>query len=97
MGAYLAALGGAQALVFTGAIGERSPEVRARVCRGLEWFGLTLDAGANAAAVEGERWISADGIRLRALVIPTHEEIEIARGTLEALQGAGATRRPQKE
>ncbi len=88
VGAYLAALGGAQAVVFTGAIGERSPEIRARVCRGLEWFGLTLDAGANAAAVEGERRISADVVRLQAFVIPTHEEIEIARGTLEALHGA---------
>jgi acetate kinase len=89
VGAYLAALGGAQAVVFTGAIGERSPEVRARVCQGLEWFGVTLDADANAAAIEGERRISADGARLQAFVIPTHEEIEIARGTLEALQGAG--------
>jgi acetate kinase len=97
VGAYLAALGGAQALVFTGAIGERSPEVRARACRGLEWFGLTLDAGANAAAVEGERRISADGARLQAFVIPTHEEIEIARGTLEALNGVGVVRRPLKE
>jgi acetate kinase len=89
VGAYLAALGGAGAVVFTGAIGERSPEVRARICRGLEWFGLTLDAGANAAAVEGDWRISADVARLQAFVIPTHEEIEIARGTLEALHGAG--------
>jgi acetate kinase len=84
--AYLAALGGAQAVVFTGAIGERSPEVRARVCTGLEWLGLTLDAVANASAVEGERRISADGARLEAYVIPAQEEIEIARGTVEALE-----------
>jgi acetate kinase len=94
VGAYLAALGGAQAVVFTGAIGERSAEVRARVCHGLEWLGLTLDSGANAAAIEGERRISADGARLEAFVIPTHEEIEIARGTVEALHAARAGETP---
>jgi acetate kinase len=97
VGAYLAALGSAQAVVFTGAIGERSPEVRARVSGGLEWFGLTLDTGANAAAIEGERRISVDGARLQAFVIPTHEELEIARDTLEALHEAKAARGPLKE
>jgi acetate kinase len=90
VGAYLAALGGAQAVVFAGAIGERSAEVRARICQGLEWIGLTLDPGANAAAIEGERRISAAGARLEAFVIPTHEEVEIARGTAEALHAARA-------
>jgi acetate kinase len=85
VGAYLVVLGGAQAVVFTGAIGERSPEVRARVCQGLEWLGLTLDSRANAAALEGERRISAAGARLQVFVIPSDEEIEIARGTVEAL------------
>lgn len=83
IGAYLAALGGAQAVVFTGAIGERSAEVRARICRGLDWFGLVLDPRANAG--EGERRISASGARLEAFVIPTDEEIEIARDTVQAL------------
>jgi acetate kinase len=90
VGAYLAALGGAQAVVFTGAIGERSAEVRARVCQGLEWLGLTLDPGANVAAIEGERRISAAGSRLEAFVIPTDEEIEIARSTVEALHAGRA-------
>jgi acetate kinase len=85
VGAYLVVLGGAQAVVFTGAIGERSPEVRARVCQGLEWLGLTLDSRANAAALEGERRTSAAGARLQVFVIPSDEEIEIARGTVEAL------------
>ena len=84
VGAYLAALGGAQAVVFTGAIGERSAEVRARVCQGLECFGLVLDAKANAAD-GGERRISAPGARLEAFVIPTDEEIQIARDTIQAL------------
>ncbi len=85
VGAYVAALGGAQAVVFTGAIGERSAEVRARVCRGLESVGLTLDPRANAATERGERRISADGARLQAFVIPTDEETQIARDTAHAL------------
>jgi acetate kinase len=85
VGAYVAALGGAQAVVFTGAIGERSPEVRARVCRGLESVGLTLDARANAATERGERRISADEARLQAFVIPTDEETQIARDTAHEL------------
>jgi acetate kinase len=76
--------------VFTGAIGERSAEVWARVCQGLEWLGLTLDPGANTAASEGDRRISAAGSRLEAFVIPTDEEIEIARGTVEALHAGRA-------
>ena len=85
VGAYLAALGGAQAVVFTGAIGERSPEVRARVCKGLEHVGLMLDAQANTATERGERRVSADGARLHAFVIPTDEESQIARDTAHAL------------
>jgi acetate kinase len=85
VGAYLAALGGAQAIVFTGAIGERSAEVRARICQGLDCFGLMLDPRANAADSRNARRISAAGARLAAFVIPTDEEIEIARDTMQAL------------
>ena len=92
VGAYLAALGGAQAVVFTGAIGERSAEVRARVCQGLDWLGLILDPRANAAASEHERRISESGARLQAFVIPTDEETEIARDTVKALRASSARR-----
>jgi acetate kinase len=85
IGAYLAALGGAQAVVFTGAIGERSAEIRARICQGLDWLGLVLDPRANAAVGGGERRISEAGSRLEAFVIPTDEEIEIAQDTMQAL------------
>ena len=85
VGAYLAALGGAQAVVFTGAIGERSAEVRARVCRGLDGFGLILDPRANADAAASERRISAPGSRPEVYVIPTDEEGQIARDTAQAL------------
>jgi acetate kinase len=89
VGAYLAAIGGADAVVFAGGIGENSAPVRARICAGLEWMGLALDAGRNAEAVGGrEGRISADGARLEAWVIPTDEELLIARDTFRVVTGA---------
>ncbi len=87
VGAYLAALGGADAVVFTGGIGENAPEVRARICAGMEWCGLRVDAARNAAAVGREGLISAEGARLAAWVIPTDEELMIARDTVACLKG----------
>lgn len=87
IGAYLAAMGGADAIVFTGGIGENSPEVRAAICEGLEWMGLTIDPDANRAAVGGtEGRISREG-RLAAWVIPTDEELLIARDTVRLVRG----------
>ncbi len=92
VGAYLAALGGADALVFTGGIGERAPAVRARICAGLEWCGLVLDPARNAAAVDGDARIGADRARVQAYVIPTDEELLIARDTIACLgRAAGVT------
>ena len=89
IGAYLAALGGADAVVFTGGIGENSAEVRARICKGLEWLGLTLDAVRNKAAVDGkEGTVSVPGSRLKAMVICTDEELLIARDTVRTVKGA---------
>lgn len=86
VGAYLAEMGGAQALVFSGGIGENAAEVRRRACRGLEWLGLDLDEERNARCVGGEEGrISADGSRLEAWVIPTDEELVIARETVRVL------------
>lgn len=91
IGAYLAALGGAAAIVFAGGIGEHAAPVRARICEGLEWMGLTLDAERNAAMVGGrEGRISADGSRLEAWVIPTDEELLIARDTFRVTTGVDA-------
>jgi len=88
IGAYLAAMGGADAVVFAGGIGENAPAVRARICDGLQWMGLALDADRNAAAVAGrEGIISTDGARLAAWVIPTDEELLIARDTFRAVAG----------
>ncbi|MCI0336886.1 MAG: acetate kinase, partial [Acidobacteria bacterium] len=88
IGAYLAAMGGADAIVFTGGIGENSAEVRARICNGLEWMGLRVDPERNSAQVGGrEGLISTDDSRLAAYVIPTDEELLIARDTVRCVLG----------
>ncbi len=89
IGAYLAAMGGADSIVFTGGIGENSAEVRAAVCNGLQWMGLELDDARNAAHTNGrEGIISREGARLSAYVIPTDEELLIARDTVRCVRGA---------
>jgi acetate kinase len=86
IGAYHAETGGTDALIFTGGIGENAPVVRERICRNLECIGLTLDAGRNAATKDGATGtITADGSRLPAWVIPTDEELLIARDTVRVV------------
>jgi acetate kinase len=74
VGAYAAAMGGLDALVFTAGIGENSPSMRDAICAGLGFLGIELDRDANAAAVGVERDVSAPGGRVRILVVPTDEE-----------------------
>jgi acetate kinase len=89
IGAYLAALGGADALVFTGGIGENSPEIRARICDGLQWLGLDLNNEMNQTHHNGkEGLISEASSRLSVYVIPTDEELLIARDTVRSVLGA---------
>jgi acetate kinase len=83
LGSLAAALGGLDALVFTGGIGERAVPIRERVCRDAAWLGVELDAAANGN--DGPR-ISTPGSRVPVWVIPTDEEGMIARHTFEALQ-----------
>jgi len=78
LGSLAAALGGVDALVFTGGIGENAAEIRARVCRDAAWLGLELDAAGND---RGGPRISAAGSRVAAWVIPTNEELVIATQT----------------
>lgn len=86
IGAYLAAMGGADAVVFTGGIGENAAEIRSRICQGLEWCGLQLDAAVNSTMTGGnEGLISAADSRLKAYVIPTDEELLIARDTVRCV------------
>ena len=88
IGAYLAALGGAQAIVFAGGIGENAAEVRAQICRGLAWAGVELDDSANERTVGGvEGRITTDGAGLPVWVIPTDEELLIARDTFRVVTG----------
>ena len=84
LGSLAAALGGLDALVFTGGIGENAAAVRAGVCRGAAWLGLELDEAANDAG--GPR-ISRPESRVTAWVIPTNEELLIARHTRRLLAG----------
>lgn len=91
IGAYLAALGGATAVIFTGGIGENAPEVREKIVDGLQWMGLELDPAANQGMVGGlEGRISKEGSRLEAWVIPTDEELLIARDTMRLVLGMAA-------
>ncbi len=86
IGAYVAEMGGADAIVFSAGMGERSPQVRARICQGLEALGLTLDAERNNAITIGDHGkITTDDSTLHAYVIPTNEELLIARDTFRAL------------
>src|SRR6185437_10829802 len=78
LGAYLVELGGADAIVFTGGIGENSARIRSGVCRDLDWFGIALDPAANASA-RGECRVSAEGSRVQVWTVPTNEEIVVAR------------------
>src|SRR5205085_1049601 len=88
IGAYLAAMGGADAIVFTGGIGENAPEIRALICEGLQWAGLELDQQRNANCKSGcEGPISTDPSRLAAYPTPTDEELLIARDTVRAVRG----------
>jgi len=91
IGAFLAAAGGAEAIVFTGGIGENSSEIRSRICKGLEWMGLELDAQRNdSAGADIQGRISTDTSRLAVFVIATDEELLIARDTVRAVEGVRA-------
>ena len=87
IGAYLACMDGADAIVFTGGIGENSPDVRARICASMEWAGLHLDAQKNNDAIGREALISAGDSKLLAYAIPTDEELLIARDTVRVILG----------
>lgn len=84
IGAYAAALGGVETLVFSGGIGERSPEIRKRICAGLDFLGIALDESRNAS---GSLLISTDRGPTKVRVIPTDEESMIARAAARLTAG----------
>jgi acetate kinase len=82
IGSFLAAMNGTDAIIFTGGIGENSSEIRARICGELNWLGIELDSGSNENKnLERERQISTENSRVKVFVIPTNEELLIARDT----------------
>jgi acetate kinase len=85
IGLYMARLNGADGLIFTAGVGENSAEIREKVCQGLEFAGVYLDSAANRDRT-GERFISSDHSPMKVMVIPTNEEIVMAR---DAYQLAG--------
>jgi acetate kinase len=87
VGAYVAALGRLDALVFTAGIGENNDAVRVGVCQGLEGLGVALDPRRNRARSDRPRTISADDAAVAVLVVPTNEELEIAEQTLAVVGG----------
>ena len=87
LGAYLAVLGGAEAVMFSGGIGENSSPVRAMICRNMDWCGLHLDSSANEAVLGRDGIISSDDSSLKIAVIHTDEEMIIARETVLLIGG----------
>jgi acetate kinase len=82
LGSLAAALGGLDAIVFTAGIGENQPELRRRICADAGWLGVQIDEAANA---RGEQRISAPGSLVAAYVVPTDEELMIARHVVALL------------
>ncbi len=88
LGAYLAAMNGADAIVFSGGIGENSPEIRRRICQSLDWIGIDVDDARNDGLAGGEGRFDRDGSRVQLWAIPTDEELLIARDTWRVVTGA---------
>jgi len=92
IGAYCAALGRVDAIVFTAGIGENSPDIRSRACGGLSALGIAIDPARNASSASDAREIQpADG-PIKVLVIPTDEELEIAAQTVDCIRDSAAVR-----
>jgi acetate kinase len=87
IGAYAAVLGHVDGLIFTGGIGENAPLVREKACEGLSELGIEIDLARNNALAGKEGEISADSSRVTVMVIPTNEELLIARDTFRAVRG----------
>jgi acetate kinase len=90
VGAYAAAMGGLDAIVFTAGIGENSPVVRERVCRDLAFLGVELDGAKNVAERGRAVDLATPSSRVRVLLVPTNEERMIARETARVIAGAAA-------
>lgn len=83
--AYAAVLGGVDAIIFTAGLGENGPESREEICKGLEFMGATMDAAKNKIRGK-EAIVSTDDSKVKIMVVPTNEELMIARDTIELLK-----------
>lgn len=94
VGAFMAALGGADAILFGGGVGEHSPTVRAAILRDMEWAGVRLDAAANAAAESGDIPIHANASRVRIWTVTVDEEALLAHAAAAAIAGTAPQEDP---
>lgn len=86
IGSYLAAMNGADAIIFTGGIGENAPEIRALICENLTWMGIELETTLNESLTNAsEGIISKNSAKVKVFVIPTNEELLIARDTVRLI------------
>jgi acetate kinase len=90
VGAYCAVLGRVDAIVFTGGVGENAARVRSLTCAGVDLLGIALDERANATAAGEVAEIGRAGMPVRALVVRTNEELQIAREALATLRAASS-------
>ena len=97
IGAYLAALGGARALIFGGGIAENTPLVRERVCESLRWCGLEMDYEQNRMLIDIEGRLSTEDSPMQAYVIPVEETLEIAHECVQVMGGGDAHRAREKQ
>jgi len=86
IGSYIAQMNGTDAIIFTGGIGENASVIRSRICSGLDWLGIEIDEELNKQTINGKEGdISKQGARVHTFVIPTNEELLIARDTLRCV------------
>ena len=95
IGTYAAGMGGLDVIVFTAGIGENDPLVREVTCAGMEYLGIELDPGRNASGPK-ERKVSSDKSRVTVLVVPTNEELMIARETRRLILGERPAKKDKK-
>ena len=89
IGSYVAAMNGADAIVFAGGIGENSSEIRSRICNELWWLNVGVDEAKNAELVKGREGVFSDeNSQVKLWTIPTNEELLIARDTVRLVSGA---------